>query len=127
MHTLFHGTVKIHGSNITILFKPSLTDGPQIQSRGCIITPVPTEDCYGAAAFLSPRISIIKSVINTNSNIPPGTQDVMIAGEWAGKGIQENVAIAALDPFYTIFGIRVNHVWLGEIQILPNFQNLDQQ
>jgi len=37
----------------------------------------------------------------------------MIAGEWAGKGVQAPpIAVASLDPFYVIFGIRVRKVWL---------------
>lgn len=38
----------------------------------------------------------------------------MIAGEWAGgPNIQgTDIAVAGLEPFYTIFGIRVDSQWL---------------
>jgi hypothetical protein len=78
-HVAFHGTVKIHGCNITILFRPSMA--PQYQSRDRVITP--EEDCYGAAAFLCTRIQTIKGVLQTV--VPSGNgKEVMIAGEWAG-------------------------------------------
>ena len=38
-------------------------------------------------------------------------REVMVAGEYAGRGIQKGVGVSALAPFYVIFGVRVDGLW----------------
>jgi len=105
----FHGTVKIHGTNITIIFKPGGVK-PQIQSRNNFITPE-NDDGYGSAAFISPYVEIIKGAVKPV--IGNKIVEVMIAGELAGEGINlRQAATSDLERFYVIFAIRVNGVWL---------------
>ena len=113
----FTGTVKIHGTNITVIFRK---DGgsPQIQSRNRIITPEsPATDNSGAAAFLTPWLAQLRR----ETERALGTQyadwkEVMIAGEYAGQGIQKGVGVSRLEKFYVVFGVRVDGLWMpGEV------------
>jgi hypothetical protein len=104
----FFGTVKIHGTNISLVFTSSSL--PQVQSRTRVITPE-SDNGYGAAAWLSPHIQMIHSTINTI--IGKEYKELMVAGEFAGKRINPNqAATSSLEKFYAIFAIRVDGIWL---------------
>ena len=104
----FSGTVKIHGTNISLVFTSSSL--PQVQSRTRVITPE-SDNGYGAAAWLSPHIQMIHSTINTI--IGKEYKELMVAGEFAGKRINPNqAATSSLEKFYAIFAIRVDGIWL---------------
>jgi hypothetical protein len=104
------GTVKLHGTNISIVYTMSNRATPQFQSRNLIITP--TKDNMGAAAFLSqaplrPLIDEIMSIYGQED-----FAEVLIAGEWAGEGIQKGVALSSLPRFYAVFNIRIDGHWV---------------
>jgi len=103
----FFGTVKIHGTNITIVFAPSTP--PQIQTRNKVINKE-EDDGYRSAEWLTPRIEVIRSAFKP---IIPTTMQVVIAGELAGRGINPNqAATSELKKFFTIFRVRVDGIWL---------------
>ena len=154
----FHGTVKIHGCNISILlFGPEKW---QMQSRNRILSA--NEDQYGVYAKLNdaPWGALAKEILRIHeclklegrdaekkvnkSTIPEdnttkklrelsigsdrrpnstgaehindserttGWENIMIVGEWAGKGIQKSVGVCNLARFLTIFNIRVGKTW----------------
>lgn len=94
----FRGTEKIHGSNCSARFFPG--GGVACQSRERIITP--EDDNYGYARYIH--------------NLPPSIQDefrvpfddgteVIYYGEWAGKGIQNKVAVSEVEKFWVIFAV----------------------
>ena len=37
--------------------------------------------------------------------------EIMIAGEWAGKGIQKGVGVCQLEKFFTVFNVRIDEKW----------------
>ena len=39
-------------------------------------------------------------------------EDVLIAGEFAGRGVQRGVGVAECEPFYVVFGVCVGEYWL---------------
>jgi hypothetical protein len=39
-------------------------------------------------------------------------KEIMIAGEFAGRGIQKGVGVSGLERFYVIFGLRLDGVWM---------------
>ena len=39
-------------------------------------------------------------------------EDVLIAGEFAGRGVQRGVGVAECEPFYVVFGVCVGGCWL---------------
>lgn len=104
----FNGTVKIHGTNITLLIIPDKSF--QIQSRNHIITPE-NDDGYGSAAWVLPRSEHICDAFKQIVHYVP--EEVMIAGEFTGKGINPaQAATSDLDRFYVVFGIRIDGVWV---------------
>jgi RNA ligase len=107
---IFIGTVKLHGTNVSIIYTMSDRTTPQFQSRNQIITPV--KDNMGAAAFLSraPLRALIDEVMRIYGQ--EDFAEVLIAGEWAGEGIQKGVALSSLPRFYAIFNIRIDGHWV---------------
>jgi hypothetical protein len=106
----FLGTIKLHGTNITILYTLSNRETPQFQSRNQIITP--KKDNIGAAAFLSqaPLRPLIDEILRIYEQ--EDFTEVFIAGEWTGQGIQKGVAVSSLPRFYAIFNIRIDGHWV---------------
>lgn len=106
----YTGTVKLHGTNITIVYTLSNRETPQFQSRNLIITP--TKDNVGAAASLSkaPLRPLIDEIMRIYGQ--EDFTEVLIAGEWAGEGIQKGTALSSLPRFYAIFNIRIDGHWV---------------
>ena len=104
------GTVKLHGTNITIVYTLSDRATPQFQSRNQIITP--TKDNMGAAAFLSkiPLRPLIDEIMRIYEQ--DDFTEVLIAGEWAGEGIHKGIALSSLPRFFAIFNIRIDGHWV---------------
>ena len=109
----FTGTVKVHGTNITVVFRNNGSP-PQIQSRSRVITSdSPATDNSGAAAFLTPWLGKLRrEVERTLGKQYAAWKEIMIAGEFAGRGIQKGVGVSGLERFYVIFGLRLDGVWM---------------
>ncbi len=101
----FTGTVKIHGTNSSVIV---CSNGDQFpQSKNNILT-LENDNC-GFARWHSENKYVfdtlrevleIENVISTSDNI-------VIYGEWAGKGIQKGVAVSECEKFFYIFGVKV--------------------
>lgn len=104
------GTVKLHGTNITVVYTLSDRATPQFQSRNLIITP--TKDNVGATSFLSkaPLRPLIDEIMRIYGQ--EDFTEVLIAGEWAGEGIQKGTALCSLPRFFAIFNIRIDGHWV---------------
>lgn len=106
----FQGTVKIHGTNSSIIFNPQ-TKETWCQSREQIITP--EKDNSGFARFVSEfknnevnvYFNIAAGIFGMNY-IKPGDL-IGIYGEWCGQGIMKGVAISQVPKRFVIFGIKV--------------------
>jgi len=92
----YEGTVKIHGSNMSIRIEG---DKITCQSRNNEIDIV--NDCYGFAKFIAAlpieAINYLKSLFGDN---------VVIFGEEFGKGIQDTVGVSQLDKKWAIFRVQ---------------------
>ncbi len=99
----YEGTIKLHGSNFGICFERN--SGFYCQSRERIITP--TSDNAGSAAWANSALEEDWDVLR--SNFPPHWEKVVVYGEWAGQGIQKNVAISTLPKAFYIFGGTIDH------------------
>ena len=95
----FEGSCKIHGSNAGICYTPE--DGIWYQSRKNIITP--EKDNAGFAFFASQREVFWYKIFDYLHK--PG-YIISIFGEWAGIGIQKNVAVAELSKRFVVFAIK---------------------
>ncbi|KAJ7773243.1 hypothetical protein B0H16DRAFT_1230799, partial [Mycena metata] len=107
----FVGTVKLHGTNATIVFNDGDKHHPQIQSRSWILTDTKKDNC-GTYALLSkaPLASLVDQILAIHGDTT--FREVFIAGEVAGKGVQKGVAITALERFFAIFNIRIDGRWV---------------
>ena len=97
---LFRGTTKIHGTNASVVY-----NGKTIwaQSKGNVITP--EKDNYGFASFVENNKTELLTYMQQLSNML-NAKEVIIYGEFAGKGIQKNVAISELPKTWYMFGIK---------------------
>lgn len=107
----FTGSVKLHGTNAGVELPANIP-----QSRNQVLTE--DNDSYGFYTFHKERKEIFQQIYDSLSLDLP----IVIYGEWAGKGIQQNVAISKLDRAFYIFGIKVitgedTHYWLKDYTI----------
>ena len=105
----FEGTVKLHGTNASVCVGHDNTWW--CQSRENIITPV--KDNAGFAMFVHNNKQSFQDIANAVALIRDISvaqllnQDLVIFGEWCGKGIQDTVAITQLPKMFVIFGIAL--------------------
>jgi hypothetical protein len=103
----FIGTPKLHGTNASVCIR---SDGEiWFQSRKNIITI--DKDNAGFAVFACHKDKIklwekISKNIQSKLDLPDNI-DIIIFGEWCGKGIQSGVAISELSKMFVIFGIDI--------------------
>ena len=93
----FRGTVKLHGTHADI-FHDS-----RVQSRNRILTCEHDND--GCALFFSKRRDAVASFFDRLAE-RAGTRELMVAGEYCGRGIQSKVAICKLPRMFVAFGIK---------------------
>lgn len=126
---LMHGTVKVHGTNAGVVIYP---DGlMNAQSKNHIITP--EKDNCGFANWLIAKKTYFRSMhvrILDQFRQYEGL-DMVIYGEWAGKGIQKGVATSQVDKFFYIFGVKIvtgsgegEHIWLKGYPMLGNGKDI---
>lgn len=98
------GTVKLHGTNAGV---QQLPDGTlKFQSRTNYITI--ENDNYGFAFWASTKGNELTEIFEHYRNKFNISDDstLTIYGEWAGKGIQKNVAISEHEKSFFIFAIK---------------------
>jgi hypothetical protein len=103
----FKGTVKLHGTNASVAGNE--IGGIWAQSKESIITP--TEDNAGFAFYVESKKEVFKDLMNQVSlkeQIDLNSNTVTIYGEWAGKGIQKNIAISNIPKSFFIFGVKIS-------------------
>ncbi|KAJ7756385.1 hypothetical protein DFH07DRAFT_820369 [Mycena maculata] len=107
----FFGTVKLHGTNASIVFGNGKKINPQIQSRSWIIESG-KKDNLGTYALLSkaPLSSLVDQILAVRGQ-DEKFREIYIAGEIAGRGVQKGIAIVALEPFFAIFNVRIDGQW----------------
>ncbi|EJD46960.1 hypothetical protein AURDEDRAFT_151466 [Auricularia subglabra TFB-10046 SS5] len=106
----FLGTVKLHGTNATVVFRKNNKRAPQFQSRSRVID-AKTDNC-GTVAHLSlaPLHELVGQILRVSG--AKTFEEIMVAGEVAGVGIQKGVAIAHIPRLFAIFNIRIDGVWV---------------
>lgn len=119
----FIGTVKLHGTNGSIGMGSS--GNLWAQSKENIITPL--KDNAGFAQFFEAKKDAFSKILK---QIPLNKSQVLyLYGEWAGKGIQKNTAIAELEKAFYAFSIKIQTLdGAGEIvktEYLPNNKFVD--
>lgn len=100
------GTVKIHGTNGSIVWHSE--DEVVFQSKAQIVDI--GRDNAGFAAFMHRKSlsNLLRQVDNLCARMGiPLKFPIEIAGEWAGRGIQKGVAVNEVEPFFAIFRVAV--------------------
>lgn len=92
----YESTVKIHGSNMSIRIEG---DKVTAQSRNNEITP--ENDCYGFAKFI---VALPIEVINTFKAL--FGDNIVVFGEYFGKGIQDTVGVSSLNKKWAVFRVQ---------------------
>lgn len=115
------GTVKLHGTHADIRITPK-TNKITYQSRNRVSTP--DFDSYGFATAMSahePAISRLKdryytqfAELNPDVEIEDDDKPLILAGEYIGQKIQNNVAINNLTPRFVIVSCSINGSWLPD-------------
>lgn len=90
---LYEGSVKIHGTNASVVLESGVE--AVTQSRTRIITP--TDDNAGFSRFIS-------NMTEPLFNPFPNTK-IIIYGEWCGGNIQKNIAITGLPKMFVVFDV----------------------
>lgn len=115
------GSVKLHGTHADIVFS-SGSDEVRLQSRNQLaLTPGVADNC-GFAAFVAGMKKVVLldlrnrvleryRTLNTEREVEG---DVILAGEWCGKGVQKKVAISNLEKFFAIVSINISSVWVPD-------------
>jgi hypothetical protein len=96
----YEGTIKIHGTNSALCL---INDGTfYCQSRERILSI--TQDNCGFFRWVS---SLPAQVLDSlRAQLPENWNQVVIYGEWAGKGVQGGVALAEVEKCFIIFGAK---------------------
>ena len=105
------GTVKLHGTNASILYNNTInTINPQKKSGIISID----NDNFGFARFVDENTTGCMDIIDkiklllTKEDLGL-LEYITIFGEWAGKGIQKKVAISELPKAFYMFGVHIKH------------------
>jgi len=103
----FHGTVKLHGTNASVVYYP-FKDEMWAQSREQVISV--GSDNAGFARFVEDNKADFKKMFEQMAaeyGGAPGHKAMFaIYGEWCGKGIQKGVAVNQLDKRFVVFAAR---------------------
>lgn len=98
----FTGTTKVHGSCAGIAYSKDGTLIPQSRERELSLL----SDNYGFAAYVLKHQDFWRAVCSEIIDQDDDNDAVVIFGEWAGQGIQANVAVSQLPKRFYIFGIK---------------------
>ena len=108
---MFHGTVKLHGTNASVV---AGADGTfYAQSRSQVITP--QADNAGFAAFAEQqKLALVtfasmaehKYFTSRDDYVERRPVNVVVYGEWCGGNIQSGVALSKLPKMFVIFAVR---------------------
>lgn len=102
----FIGTVKLHGTNASVVFSP---DGShEFQSRERVLSI--TSDNAGFCMWGERNIAALQAIYNNVLKTFPEYKDkkIVIFGEWCGPGVQKGVGISEIShKIFVIFNITI--------------------
>lgn len=109
----FIGTVKLHGTNSSIV---KYSDGRlEFQSRERVLS-LDEDNANFMAEMMKVDLSFLFSNIQFN-------EYCAVYGEWCGGNIQKGVAINGLPKMFVIFGVKADDIWIKLPSYLYDNQN----
>ena len=100
-----NGTVKLHGSNSSIVYDSE--DNYYAQSRERVLSI--ESDNAGFCVFSHRVKSFVEPILKNILSDYESALSVVIYGEWCGKGIQKSIGVSELDKMLVLFGIKVTY------------------
>ena len=100
----FNYTIKIHGTNASIMIDKD--NSIYAQKKDNIITP--TKDNFGFALYVETNKEFFKEVLSNLKEIL-NTTELVVYGEWASEGVQRGVGVSELPKTFYAFGIKYKH------------------
>jgi len=119
----FYGTVKVHGTNASVVIAPD--DTLTVQSKNNEINV--DNDNAGFARWVKSRSDAFLKYKQQliEDNLATVTDTVVIYGEFAGKGIQSGAAVTQVPKFFYCFGVRlISSITEKWIRKRPEFKSL---
>lgn len=128
----FQGTVKLHGTNGSVVFS---NGDINFQSRDNILGNTvegykDNSGFYGNMSKHKVLFSVMFYDLILENNIDHNFNDIVIYGEWAGKGIMKGTGINNLDKAFYIFGVKVkphdeeqSSYWIKDYSYLKSHEN----
>lgn len=115
----YTGTVKLHGTNASIVYKRTLNENgvPDLritfQSRKGVIEQG-KDNCGFAGYMASLEGDALLKIL-----IPQWTkhEEVVVYGEWCGQGIQSGCGVHQLPKMFVIFAVKVDDVYLDQNEV----------
>jgi len=119
------GTVKLHGVHADILIAPSPSNSISFHSRNRLLT-LETDlngFCASGTTHTADILSLREAYITRFCALNPSisrtevvAQEVLIAGEWIGRGVQKHggLGIAKLPLTFVIISARINGAWVRD-------------
>lgn len=110
----FRGTVKLHGTNAMVYFTPE--NGVMAGKRSSALPKDALSSHMGFNQFVHVTkkdyfVELLSSLYGSYCN---ENEQIILYGEWAGKGIQKGVAISELPKSFYIFDYRVYNLNTGK-------------
>lgn len=113
----FTGTVKLHGTNASIVINPE--NEIHCQSRKKIITPASDNAGFATQVncfhddFEDAMWVLRQKLIKERDKFPEvkdgiESSDITLYGEWCGAGVQKGVGISELPKMFVMFGVKVS-------------------
>jgi hypothetical protein len=97
----FIGTVKLHGTNASVVFDEDGSHTFQSRDRELTLE----SDNAGFAMWGERNIEALRKSLVFASAILEGSKKIIIFGEWCGGSIQKGVALNQLEKMFVIFNI----------------------
>ena len=119
----FANGICIHNSNSGIVYNIK-DDSFYYQSRERILSL--TSDNAGFCLFAMSKEAVFRDIFGKLGKLADDVTTVCIYGEWAGQGIQKNVAVSKLPKMMIVFGIKLikeddTHEWVEFSHIDINY------
>ncbi len=103
----FKGSVKLHGTNAGIHYDVESNEIKTFKRNGWCRQ----DGHYGFPQYVENYKNEFKELFDSVSfyycKYGPAPKEIIIHGEWAGKGVQKGVAISELDKAFYIFDIKI--------------------
>lgn len=111
----FHGTVKLHGTNASVVVGPEPVEVYYAQSRSTMLTLEADNAGFAAFAYkpevkaaLAEYAAVARDCYFADRDyVTPFVATTVVYGEWCGGNIQSGVALNQLAKMFVIFAVKL--------------------